>query len=83
MKTVKVQFTPQAWINDYAVTVDAAGPTVFEVPEADAKGPDGEWLSHHDYPSDILAQHRNAPRWIKRHSGPFEIEILHEEEPQP
>lgn len=80
VEMVRVRFTPQAWINDYAVTVHADGPIEFEIPVRDARGPDGKWLSNHDYPSDVLKDHENAPMWIRRHRGPFEIEILHGEE---
>lgn len=73
--TVTVRFVPQAWIRDTAIRVDPVGATTFEVPAADAKDTDGNWLPDHDYPSDRLREHANAPDWIREWSGPFEVEI--------
>ena len=33
----KARFTPQAWINDYAVDVDPEGPTDWELTDAEAQ----------------------------------------------
>ena len=68
----KVRFHPQAWINDYAVEVDAEGPTEFEVGEVAADVRDDS------YPSDNLRDHENAPQWVKDWGGPFYVEILRE-----
>lgn len=76
--TVTVRFIPQAWINDWAVAVDPAGPSTFQVPAADAKDSDGNWLADRAAASDVLQQHPNAPSWVRAWSGPFEIEIEHD-----
>lgn len=76
-KKVRIRFTPQAWIRDYATEVDPQGPREFEVPVRDAQNEQGEWLPDRSYESDILREHKNAPKWIRQWSGPFEIEILH------
>jgi hypothetical protein len=67
---MKVRFHPQAWINDYAVEVDAHGDTEFDVGEIP---PD---IADNTYESDQLQGHPNAPRWVRDWSGPFWIEIL-------
>jgi hypothetical protein len=77
-ETVTVRFIAQAWVRNNAIEVDAAGPTTFEVPVADAQDTDGYWLPDHDYTSDVLREHHNAPEWIRNWSGPFEVEIEHE-----
>lgn len=72
---VKVQFTPQAWVNDYAIDVDPEGETEFEIPVADAMI-DGRLRKDNHDETDVLKDHPNAPRWIKQFAGPFYIEIL-------
>ena len=76
--TVTVRFIPQAWVNDYAIEVDPAGPTTFTVAAGDAQNANRDWLEDHSYASDPLQTHENAPRWIRQWSGPFEIEIEHQ-----
>jgi hypothetical protein len=76
-QAVLVRFTAQAWIDDYAVTVDPQGPTTFRVPIADAQGADGRWLESHSDQSDVLRTHRSAPQWVQDWTGPFEIELEH------
>jgi hypothetical protein len=78
-RLVRVRFTPQAWINDNTVEVDPQGPLTFEVPVADATDAAGNWLPDNDYASDQLREHPNAPDWIRRWSGPFEIAIEHDD----
>lgn len=65
----KAIFHPQAWINDYAVDVDAEGETEFDVGDVPAG------MRDNDYPSDELHAHENAPEWVKEWAGPFWIEI--------
>jgi hypothetical protein len=77
-ESVTVRFIPQAWVSDWAVEVDPAGPTTFQVPAADAKDPQGSWLVDRADASDVLQQHPNAPSWVRAWSGPFEVEIEHE-----
>jgi len=77
---VLAELTPQAWINDYAVEVDAEGPNTYDVtPEV------LEMTLQHltdvldgvaflDYLTDAKA----APEWIRKWSGPFEIHLVPE-----
>lgn len=75
-KTVTIRFHPQAWIRDQAIACDPEGPVEFEVPENAAKDAAGNWLRDFSYESDVLKEHRKAPRWIRKWHGPFDIEIL-------
>lgn len=68
-KMVKITFRPQAWINDYAVDVDARGKTTFEVPVEALRG-----VKPHSCASDNLREHENCPEWAKKWDGPFECE---------
>lgn len=70
---MKAEFTPQAWINDYAVEVDPQGPTVWEVGDVPAD------VGSDDYKSDDLRFHPNAPQWVKDWSGPFYITIIEDD----
>lgn len=82
---VTIRFTPQAWIRDQAIEVDAQGPHTFQVPAGDARDHAGDWLPGHSDASDALRDHANAPAWIRAWSGPFEIDIEHAPagDPQP
>ena len=68
----KAIFHPQAWLNDYAIEVDALGPTTWEVGDV----PDD--MEDDSYPSDDLRFHANAPAWVQDWSGPFWVEIIRE-----
>lgn len=65
----KAIFTPQAWVNDYAIAVDPEGPTEWDVGDVPDDMQDGS------YESDELRLHPNAPQWARDWSGPFYIEI--------
>lgn len=84
------QFTPQAWINDYATDVDPEGQTKWDatahllenVNEGDvieAIQSEGCWLDE----DDVLKGDENAPEWVKEWSGPFTITVEREEGEQP
>ena len=75
METVTIRFRPQAWIGDYAVDVDAEGPTEFEVPVEEVKD-----IEPRSYDADLLREHDNAPKWVKDWQGPFEVEWDEEED---
>ena len=62
-------FHPQAWVNNYAVEVDAEGPIEWEVGEV------ADDLEDYTYKSDELRYHANAPDWAREWHGPFDIEI--------
>ncbi len=74
---MSVRFDPEAWVNDYPISVDPEGPTTFEVPLADAQNAAGEWLDSDE--CEALRDHANAPDWIRNWPGPFTIEIEHDE----
>lgn len=70
-------FVPQAWINDYAVTVDAEGPTEWDcsaymaaLPDDAAREAAQEWDT---YPSDNVRNDPAAPAWVRDWSGPFYV----------
>ncbi len=78
-------FTPQAWQNDYAIDVDAEGPTTWDatgfirdpankINEGDVlEGikDEGSWLDK----DDVLKSDTNAPEWVREWSGPFTIMV--------
>lgn len=76
MKKLKCEFTPQAWINDYAVSVQPQGDTVFEVwwPA------DQEIPADFTYESDHLRFEDGVPEWIADWSGPFEIQVINRDD---
>lgn len=64
----RIHFTPQAWLNDHAISVDREGDTSFIIPAMpEGMDPDG-------YEFDRLQQHLNCPTWIREWSGPFEMD---------
>lgn len=71
-------FLPQAWQCDYAIEVDAEGPTTFDITE-EMKGLSKEQIDLHVRDSgenDDFRNSPNAPQWIKDWSGPFEITVV-------
>jgi len=72
---VEVTFHPQAWRNDYAISVDPEGPTTFEVPRADTLDEDGNPLPDNSAESDALRYHPLAPEWMKNWSGPYYVTV--------
>lgn len=70
----KVRFEPQAWVNDYAIEVDAQGET--------------DWFVSVDTAADIVAVLERGrdldfvksdpytPAWIREFQGPFEISVV-------
>jgi hypothetical protein len=69
-----VRFTPEAWVNDYAVEIDSEGPREWH-PSVEAEG-----MVRHAIDSgsdlDFLKNDPFAPDWVQRHRGPFEIELV-------
>ena len=65
-----VTFRPQAWVNDYAVDVDAEGPDKFTVPNELVQN-----MKPNSYESDSLREHSNCPTWAKEWDGPFECDF--------
>lgn len=85
-------FQPQAWVNDYAVDVDAQGEqewdctdflnreTVFQhqiFEDVEDKILDeGTWLDSHDW----FQLDPNAPGWVRDYDGPFTITVRYRTE---
>ncbi|MFZ3482193.1 hypothetical protein [Sphingomonas sp. 3-13AW] len=69
------RFTGQAWIRDHALNVDG-GVTTFGITDDEFAAAGGDDAS--DY--DSLAGAANAPAMVRNWPGPFEIEILTDEE---
>ncbi len=74
---IVAEFVPQAWINDYAVEVDAEGETEWDVTDHIlAMGREKALsLRDDDYPTDDLRNLPNAPRWVREWSGPFVVRV--------
>jgi hypothetical protein len=71
-------FTPQAWLNDSAVTVDAEGDTSWDCTAELATMPADYRAqvieSGHDI-DDWLKGDGAAPQWVREWQGPFEIHV--------
>lgn len=83
--TVTLRFCPQVWIRDYAVAADCEHPDSWTVPLPDFVGlfPTLEdWQENHEA-RDEMRTARSAPRWIRDWSGPFEVELVGDEDPWP
>lgn len=72
---VKVTFHPQAWQNDYAISVDPEGETEFTVSLSDATDEEGNLLPDGSYEANALKNCPNAPKWIQKWKGPFYITL--------
>lgn len=79
-------FDPQAWMNDYALSVDPEGDTDWDCTEAvrEFVGADGGLMKPFrlmnygdDYldNDDILKSDPAAPEWVREWSGPFTITV--------
>lgn len=65
--TIRCEFVPQAWINDYACPVDPLGRTSWTMTVAKLPKPNS-------YESDWLRDSHRAPAWVRDWLGPFEVE---------
>ena len=74
---IHATFTPQQWQSNYAVTVDAEGPTDWDVTdEIVAMGREAALaLKDNSDASDDLARSPSAPEWIRNWSGPYYVEV--------
>lgn len=78
------RFEPQAWINDYAVEVDAEGPTTWEC-TAFVRHTQSNYFHDIDREierslffldrDDVLKGDPNAPAWVREWQGPFTITV--------
>lgn len=72
-------FTPQAWVNDYAMTVDPEGPTEWETVFDGLTDEQREEILYGGHDAfDLLKSDPDAPVWVRDWSGPFEIHIREE-----
>lgn len=75
------EFTAQAWVNDFPISVDPEGDTVWDctdyVNEKFAPATVDRMLTNPvDGITDRLRDDPNAPVWIREWSGPFEIQLI-------
>ncbi|MBO9375531.1 hypothetical protein GG804_02015 [Sphingomonas histidinilytica] len=77
-RAISLRFNPQAWIDDYAVSVDAEHPDTWTVPLSLLleRFPTGESWHERDEDRDAMRLEGNAPRWVRDWTGPFEVELL-------
>lgn len=77
------QFTPQAWVDDYAIEVDAEGETEWDVTEALSAMSEADRnnaMQPDSYESDDLRHTTDTPEWVKNWDGPFYITVDESEE---
>jgi hypothetical protein len=77
-KRIIATFVPQAWVGDYAMTVDPEGPTTWDVTDYLLRNysPDEiRAIVDDDYPSDNLRIAETAPPWVRDWSGPFYVQV--------
>ena len=85
-------FTPEAWVKDQAIEVDAEGETSWDcspyltgrfgqmLPEVEeALSGRGEWRDE----SDVLKHDPSAPAWVREWSGPFSIVVTRQDAASP
>lgn len=66
MPTTTIEFVPQAWVQDQAITIDPQGRTTFEVPSHVLRG-----IRPNTADSGALKDHPNAPAWVRAWTGPY------------
>ena len=80
---VVVTFTPQEWVNDYAMEIDPKGEDSWTIATKEFEEITGLTLSDYEDPDEIdldttegdnLKYSSTAPKWVKEHSGPFRVE---------
>ncbi|WP_262267265.1 MULTISPECIES: hypothetical protein [Microvirga] len=74
---VTAEFTPQAWVGDYAMAVDPEGDTVWDITaEIVAMGRQKAMeLEDDQHNTDDLRYTQNAPKWVQDWGGPFRVEV--------
>lgn len=76
---ITLKFRPEAWVNDYAMSVDpeAPAPDTWQVPKSTIleEFPTEEDWNNEAYKRDAMRFEGNAPKWIRDWTGPFEVEI--------
>lgn len=92
IETWTAHFTPEAWVNDYAVTVDAEGPQTWDCTEhalanraylADLLDHDTHHAADHTEAytglidrDDAFQADPAAPTWVRDWRGPFTIRLV-------
>jgi hypothetical protein len=77
----RAKFTPQAWVNDYAVPVDPEGPAEWDCTDYVQSLTHEQFLEVMEpdtYASDDVRSGSNAPAWVKDWTGPFYITVERE-----
>jgi hypothetical protein len=80
-KRIIATFAPQAWVNDYAVSIDPEGPTRWDVTDFVTANNsrevilEMEWSTSRFTELDRLQEDPAAPEWIREWSGPFDLSI--------
>jgi hypothetical protein len=77
MQRIIATFHPQAWVNNYAVDVDAERECQFDVTDyvIGLGESAGRALRDYDDSSDDLAGLPQAPEWIRTWPGPFHVTV--------
>lgn len=78
-ETVEVTFKAQEWIGDLPGPATRTPNTVtYEIPYDEAVTEDGTLPNDYTYESDRLAEHENAPDWVRswvaESKGPFTVQ---------
>lgn len=82
--SVSLRFRPQAWVNDYAISVDREDPDTWKVPQQlllERFPSEQDWHDR-DNDRDDMRFEGTAPKWVRDWPGPFEVELA-EDEPDP
>ncbi len=80
---VTLQFRPQAWVNDYAVSVDIEHPDRWTVPLPlllERFPTEQDWRDR-DEDRDQMRHEGDSPTWLRDWTGPFEIDVADGEDP--
>lgn len=77
VRRIIATFIPQAWVNDYAVTVDPQGATTFDVTETILRIGEARARALRDdqHETDELRTHAAAPQWVRDWHGPFAVNV--------
>lgn len=88
-ETFQARMTPQAWVRDDAITVDAPGPDAWDCTAAVNENRDyfnrllssgcaGDWNENGSGlldNNDVLKGDPQAPEWVRQWDGPFDIHV--------
>ena len=80
MQQDTAEFTAQAWLRDYAVSVDPQGDTVWDATFDARLGGRKDAQRVLAFDADEYRSSPLAPKWIRDWSGPFEVQLIGLEE---